>query len=195
MENSSLIKQIEKLAKKEFRGDLHHGWSHLNRVRKYAVRIAEKEGADVFVVEIAALLHDISKIKAGYPIENHAAKSAVMAREILKKQDLDNEVIDKVCNTINSHSRRELPNPKTIEQKCLYDADGLELVGAVGVMRSALYASYYHKTWKQMAKKVHTRIKSNHNFTTKTGNIIARKRMTLVKNFYKELELELNWKR
>jgi uncharacterized protein len=195
MNKRSFIKQLEKHVKNNYRGELHHGWAHLNRVRKYAVYIAEKEGADVFVVEVAALLHDIAKIKYGSTVEFHAAKSARMAKSILRKMGLDAEVINKVYSCINSHSRREPPKPRTLEAKCLYDADGLELVGAVGVMRSALYAAYFHKNWREMLKKVKTRVDANHSFYTNTGKRTARKRITLVKNFYKELELELNWKK
>ena len=150
----TFVKRVEEIVKKNYRGDLHHGWPHLNRVRKYAVYIAKKEGADVEIVELSALLHDIAKIKAGYPIEHHARKGALLAKRILKELGVEKEKIQKICSCINAHSRKESPKPATIEEKCLYDADGLELVGAVGVLRGALYAAYYHKTWKEMAKKV-----------------------------------------
>ena len=195
MNKHSIIKQVEKIVKKNYYGELHHGWPHLNRVRNYAVHIAKKEGADAFVVALAALMHDIAKIKYGSTVKNHAKKSALMAGLILEKIGLEKEIIEKVCNCIKTHSRNEAPYPKTLEQKCLYDADGLELVGAVGVMRSALYAAYYHKNWKEMLRKVRTRIKANHSFTTKTGKRIAHKRISLIKKFYEEMELELNWKK
>ena len=40
-----------------------HDWWHIHRVRQLALFIAEKEGADLFVVEMAALLHDLDDWK------------------------------------------------------------------------------------------------------------------------------------
>ncbi|MBR9679168.1 MAG: HD domain-containing protein [Nanoarchaeota archaeon] len=191
---TSIINHVEKIVKKDYSGELHHGWAHLNRVRNYAVYIAEKEGADAFIVELAALMHDIAKIKYGSTVKNHAKKGALMAGIILEKLDLDNNTIKKVCSCINTHSRREPPKPKTLEEKCLFDADGLELVGTVGILRTALYAAYYDKTWNDMLRKVGSRI-SKAKFYTSTGKKIAKKRIKFVKKFYEKMELELNWKK
>ncbi len=190
----TFVARVEDYVKKNFQGNLHHGYPHLNRVRNYAVFIAKKEGADTEIVEIAALLHDIAKIKAGKPLDGHAAKGARMAKKILAEMGMDSERIEKVCSCINAHSRREPPMPENLEEKCVYDADGLELVGAVGILRSALYAAYYDKNWSEMAAKVKTRFADDYYFFTKTGRKIAKKRISMVKKFYAELEKELSWK-
>ena len=194
MNKRGFIRDLEKHVKQFYKGNLHHGWAHLNRVRNYAVHIAKEEGANEFVAEVAALLHDIGKIKHGPTLKNHAARGAGMARRLLKKKGLSRDLVDEVCSCINAHSRKEPPMPKTLNEKVLYDADGLEMIGAVGMMRTALYAAYYDKSWKDMLKKARTRL-GKIKFSTKTGNRIARKRVRLVERFYEELELELNWKK
>ena len=192
MDKQKFIKKLEKYVKKNFYGNLHHGWPHMNRVRKYAKYIAEKEGADVFIVESAALLHDIAKIKYGSKTKNHAKKGAEMAGKILAKLGLDKETVEKVCGCIKTHSRRERGRPKTIEQKVLYDADGLELIGAVGILRCALCCEDEHSDWKDICRRVKSRLKDIKTFYTETGKKIAEKRIKLIESFYRVLDIELN---
>lgn len=187
---SEKIKRIEKWIKENYNGDLHHGWPHLDRVRKYALRIGEKEGGDVELLEIASLFHDISKITYGGTVENHAEKSGIIAKEYLESIGMKKGA-EEVYDIIRTHSRREKPDPKTLNQKILYDADGLELIGTVGLMRIGLHAAYCHETWKTMIDKMKERLDMSESFYTKTAKKMARKRLKLIKEFSEELEKEI----
>lgn len=192
MDEDSFLKRLELFVKENFSGDLHHGWPHLNRVRLYAKYLAEREGGDVFVVQVAALLHDIAKVKSGSKVSgDHASKGAEMAREILLSLGLSSDKVDEIVSCIRSHSRREPPSPKTLNEKIVFDADGLELVGAVGILRTALYAAYYNKSWRDMYEKVGSRLFEN-KFYTKTAREIVSNRKVLLEDFFVQLEKELS---
>ena len=63
MTSKLLIQKTEEFVKKTMKGDPGHDWSHVNRVRKLALYIGKKEKANLLIVELAALLHDIADYK------------------------------------------------------------------------------------------------------------------------------------
>ena len=140
-----LIKQIEIEAKKYFIGASGcHDFSHVERVYKLALKIGEQEGADLDILTLAVLLHDIGR-KAEMKSKGkfcHAEKGAELARKILGKYKLDSDIINQVVHCIISHRYRNAHVPKTIEAKVLFDADKLDSIGAVGVARDFLFAGY-----------------------------------------------------
>jgi uncharacterized protein len=116
-----------------------HDWWHVYRVWRMAQRIGQAEGADLLVVELAALLHDIADWKA------HGGDSAVgpkMAREWLSSIGLASEVIEHVCRIIADISFKgagvEQP-VLSVEGKVVQDADRLDAIGAVGIARAFAY--------------------------------------------------------
>src|SRR5262245_37854997 len=91
---SQILAQTEAEVQRRFTGidDLAHGWEHIQRVYRLALHIAEKEGADRFIVGMAALLHDLGRAT---PAEqphahhtHHADLSVDMARELLRGYDV-----------------------------------------------------------------------------------------------------------
>ena len=68
------------------------------------------------------------------------------------------------------------------------------MVGAVGILRTALYAAYKDKNWNDICKKVKGRVKFENTFYTETAKKISRKRVKLLKSFYNVLDIELNKK-
>jgi uncharacterized protein len=138
-----IISKIEEEAKEFFEGaDGCHDWTHVERVRNLALRIGRKEKADLFVLEIAALLHDVKKkdeMKAK-GLFCHAERSAKKAENILEKYDLDKKVVDNIVHSIEAHRFRNEIIPRTIEARSLYDADKLDSIGAVGIGRDFLFA-------------------------------------------------------
>jgi len=143
MISKKIITQIEKEAKRYFKGAWScHDWSHIERVKTLALHIGKKEKADLSIVEIASLLHDIGRkeeinSKGSFC---HAEKGAELARKILKKYNIDNQTIENIVHSIKSHRYRNNHIPKTIEAKVLYDADKLDASGAVGIGRAFLFA-------------------------------------------------------
>lgn len=139
-----IVKTAEKFAKENLD---ESSFGHSLRVKNWAIKIARKEGANLKVVELAALLHDVGKKGASF--ETHHLKSAKTADSFLKENNVDVHVRQKIVSCIKTHmAPRKLlpkmikdfkvnnfPKPVSIEEKCVYDADLLELIGPVGLVK------------------------------------------------------------
>ena len=119
-----------------------HGFDHIERVYRMAERLALAEGADLEIVHAAALLHDIEgSHPAGDERANHHFQSADIAAEILQAEGWPAERIAAVQHCIRAHRYRDdREPPATIEAKVLFDADKLDVLGAIGVARVIGYA-------------------------------------------------------
>ncbi len=138
---SKILEEIKSQAK-EFFHNSHgsHDWDHSIRVTTLAVNLATPEKADPFVVELAALLHDIGRKTQDNSRGKicHAEAGAKLAENILRPYRL--KQADNILHAIISHRFRNAHAPKTIEAKVLYDADKLDSIGAVGIGRAFLFA-------------------------------------------------------
>lgn len=119
-----------------------HDFDHVRRVFHMAVRLARAEGADVEIVQAAALLHDVADSEAGTAArENHQIASAEFAACMLVKEGWSPDRIAAVQHCIRAHRfRSKGERPETIEARVLFDADKLDVLGAVGVARVIAYA-------------------------------------------------------
>ena len=119
-----------------------HGFDHIERVYRMAERLALAENADLEIVHAAALLHDIEgSHPAGEERANHHHQSADIAAEILRAEGWPDERIAAVQHCIRAHRfRDDREPPATIEAKVLFDADKLDVLGAIGVARVIGYA-------------------------------------------------------
>jgi uncharacterized protein len=119
-----------------------HDWFHIERVRNTALAIAREDGADLFVVELAALLHDVADWKFAGGDHNAGPRAA---REWLASLNIAPGIIDHVCNIIASLSFKgagvETPM-NTIEGRCVQDADRLDALGAIGIGRAFAYGGH-----------------------------------------------------
>ncbi|MDR3540071.1 MAG: HD domain-containing protein [Desulfosporosinus sp.] len=115
------------------RKDRAHDLDHALRVREWGKKLAKEEGADITVIELAALLHDIGR--SGAVEKTHAESSAGLAVNILYKTGYAENIVLRVKEAILSHSREAGHEPNTLEAKILYDADKLDFVGAIGLGR------------------------------------------------------------
>ncbi len=119
-----------------------HDFDHVQRVYHMATRIALAENADLEIVQTAALLHDVADSEAGTAArENHHIASAEFAVEVLQKESWQPERIAAVQHCIRAHRfRARDERPETLEARVLFDADKLDVLGAVGVARTVGYA-------------------------------------------------------
>ncbi|WP_242832335.1 HD domain-containing protein [Desulfosporosinus orientis] len=115
------------------RKDQAHDLEHALRVREWGKRIAQEEGGDSTVIELAALLHDIGR--SGAVEKTHAESSAGLAVNILQKNGYSEDIVRRVKEAIISHSLEAGHKPISLEAKILYDADKLDFVGAIGLVR------------------------------------------------------------
>lgn len=114
--------------------DAAHCFDHVLRVLVLAERIARAEGADLEVVRAAVLLHDVAR-----HLPDHHLRGAEQARELLAGHPAAR--VEAVCNAIKAHRFRKGPAPVTLEACCLFDADKLDALGAIGVARALAYAT------------------------------------------------------
>ena len=135
-------------------GDAAHDFDHVRRVTQLGIRIAHAEGADSEIVRAAALLHDLPVSGKGRSTHHFAA--AEFAAEYLSAAGMDAPRIENVVHCIQAHRYRDRSvQPHTLEAKCLYDADKLDSIGAIGVARAFAHAgNYANRLWSQPATGV-----------------------------------------
>lgn len=118
-----------------------HDWWHAERVRLLAKHIAMREGADVFVVELAALLHDVADAK--FSGSDEAGPRA--AREWLTSLSVEPKVVDSVADIIERMSFKGAgvaEKPISVAGRCVRDADRLDAIGAIGIARTFAYGGF-----------------------------------------------------
>jgi uncharacterized protein len=119
-----------------------HDWFHIERVCRTSLTIAREEKADLFVVELAALLHDVADWK--FAGGDHDAGPRA-ARAWLASLGVAPATIEHVASIIAGLSFKgagvETPM-NTIEGRCVQDADRLDALGAIGVARAFAYGGH-----------------------------------------------------
>lgn len=138
MEKKNLLQATENFVKSVLEGDSSgHDWWHIHRVRTLALEIAKTEGADLFIVELAALLHDIDdwKIVGSDSKEQRTTKW-------LQNCGVEPQLVEKICEIIDGVSFRGAgvnTSTNNLECKVLQDADRLDAMGAIGIARTFAY--------------------------------------------------------
>lgn len=144
MEHNDLIEKATEYIKKIFAHDYSgHDAYHTLRVYRTAVTIAEQEHADLRIVQLAALLHDVDDIKLS-PQTNQTKEHAV---QFMKSNHVDQDVINAVITVIDevSFAGNESLVPSTIEGACVQDADRLDAIGAIGIARAFSYGGSHNR--------------------------------------------------
>jgi uncharacterized protein len=187
-------------------------------VKNLALRIGKKEKADLGILEVAALLHDIGRkdeirSKGRFC---HAEAGARLAKKILKKYEFRQEQIENIAHCIEAHRFRKNGNPQTLEAKIIYDADKLDAIGAMGIGRAFLFAgnagsnNLYTGNEKKLARSgkyycftkedsalLEYEVKLRHikdKMLTKAGKLIAKERHEFMKKFFDRFYLEIEGK-
>ncbi|MFQ5820434.1 MAG: HD domain-containing protein [Candidatus Heimdallarchaeota archaeon] len=130
-----LHKKLIEYCKVRIGSDPVSGLDHVQRVLRWCEVIGEKEDANLEVLRISAILHDIA-VSQGRAI--HAEAGAEMAHEFLQSIGIPDEKIKAITEVIRGHSRYGGPEPTTLEGFILRDADMLDYIGAIGIVRAIL---------------------------------------------------------
>jgi len=219
---SGKYKKIHEIVKKELACSAHN-MEHVFRVYNMALMIAKNEkNVDLDVLKTATLLHDIARAKEDNDktgMTCHAEESARMSKIILDDLNYSKEKIEKIQNCILAHRFKTKKRAETIEEKILFDADKLDSLGAIVIMRAGMWLGKHgcsifpEMSLKEYAKKnlvggkLNGRIKdpSKHSIFyeheikdrklpglmhTKTGKIIAKERLAFVDMFMERLKKE-----
>ena len=143
MNKKLIIDKTKEFVKSKLGGEgTGHDFWHILRVYKISVYIGEKENVDMFVVELAALLHDIADWKFN---DGNSDIGPEISREWLTSIGVDDDIINKITNIIRTISFKggtTNANQETIEGKVVQDADRLDAMGAIGIARAFAYGGY-----------------------------------------------------
>jgi len=217
MDKDSIIQTLIAQLKPIFENDSSgHDWFHIERVWKLAKQIAVKENANIFIVELGALLHDIADHKF---VENFETESTQRTTKILSQfNEISQQEIEAVIHIVLNCSYKggvETNKMNSIEGKIVQDADKLDAIGAIGVARTFAFGGkfgslLYHPDIKPMTHKDLDSYHKNRSHTinhfyekllklkelihTSTAKEIAKERHEFMelflKQFYKEWEGE-----
>jgi len=207
----TILEKVKKEAKNKLSGiNSCHEWEHTERVYNLAINIGKKEKADLEVLGLAAMLHDIARKeedKSNGKID-HAEEGAILAKKVLSKYNISKEKIENIAHCIQTHRYRNNKIPQTKEAKILYDADKLDAIGAIGIGRAFSFAGHVgakvhnkdvdlKKTkqysvddtaWREYEMKLKY-IKDK--ILTKEGKRIANQRHKFMKVFFERLNKEV----
>jgi uncharacterized protein len=144
IENQQIILSAEEFVKQKLSAaEAGHDWWHVVRVRNLCRQILLQEKGDAFIIELAALLHDIADAKFNGGDEN---EGPLMAREFLLKQGVEVAVADHVVQIISGISfRNDHKDFKSPELAVVQDADRLDAMGAIGIARAFHYGGFKNR--------------------------------------------------
>ena len=156
MNKKELIKKTESFVQELFTNELtRHDWWHTFRVRVLAKKIALKEGADLFIVDMAALLHDVGDYKF---FEGDEKKGLMFLKKWLfslnMPEDLKNNILDIITHVsykntlpdINKETKNlDFFRDPSKEFMAVCDADRLDAIGAIGIARAFTYGGFYRR--------------------------------------------------
>ena len=113
-----------------------HDYSHVLTVLRHAIELAVqvKDKVDPFVVCASALLHDIGK--TGHQFSKvHGLLGSSLAREFLDGINVEPKIRDEICRAVVRHTPTSKIPPQTVVEKIVYDADCLDRIGVMGLLR------------------------------------------------------------
>ncbi len=194
-----------------------HDLDHVRRVVTLSLHIARVEGADEVTVACSAWLHDMERRREDAGGEDHAVAGARYAGEVLHGSGLYGPgEVEAIADAIASHRFRSGPSPASMEARCLYDADKLDALGAVGVGRAYMMAGEHGQrlhsdvagdaSARHVGEIDHSRyspveeytVKLRHlpqRMTTDEGRRLAERRAAFMSSFFEELEAEVGGER
>ncbi|MBI5354219.1 MAG: HD domain-containing protein [Chloroflexi bacterium] len=145
MNQNEIIQKTIEYIKQEFGGDSSgHDWWHIYRVWKNALSICEQEQADKYIVELAALLHDLDDWK----FNESGDETPHRAKAWMQQCGVDPHIVEQVCEIIMhvSYKGAGVENKmKSLEGFIVQDADRLDAIGAIGIGRAFAYGGYKNR--------------------------------------------------
>jgi uncharacterized protein len=144
MNQTAIISHIVSHLKKEFSEDSSgHDWFHIERVWKLAKQIAKKENANLFIVEVSALLHDIADHKF---VKNDKIEAEKRILSLLSSFNIATEDLESIIFIVQNCSFKggiDENKITTLEGKIVQDADKLDAIGAIGIARTFAFGGKF----------------------------------------------------
>ena len=109
---------------------------HIQYVYKYVVMLSKDKNVDREVLELVALLHDISMTDMALDRSRHNEYGAEIAEQLLRENNYPEDKTQLVKRCILNHSKRRQQYRSTEEEQILVDADGLSHFDVVKTLYS-----------------------------------------------------------
>ncbi len=142
MNHKEIIAETEKYVTSEFMAEgSGHDWFHIDRVRKMALRIGTEENCNLFVAEMAALLHDLDDWK----LTGAEVDSFTKTESWLEKLKIESAIAGQIIGVIKEVSFKgaKIETPiSSLEAAVMQDADRLDAIGAIGIARTFAYGGH-----------------------------------------------------
>ena len=131
-----LLQQIKEYKKNS--NDNYDFWNeHIKYVYKESIKLAKEYNADIEIVSLGALLHDIALINKVGDRKDHHINGEIIAKEILERLDYDKDKLNRVLKCIYNH--RSSKNAESIEEICVADADILAHFDNIPMLFNSAY--------------------------------------------------------
>ena len=204
---NKIINQLREKVENYFNKDASgHNIDHLERTLNYAVYLQSQERGDLLVIGIAAFIHDIHRIMGAEQNRFVSPKESMpVVEEIIKDLDISSEQKQRILYAIEHHEEYSFGDGVSvndIESKILQDADNLDAIGAIGIVRTfkygmahnvldydpnvPLYQNEYNES-KEDASTIHhinnKLLRLGDNMNTLSAKKLAKEKTKLMKDF------------
>ncbi|MBW1887657.1 MAG: HD domain-containing protein [Deltaproteobacteria bacterium] len=194
MELNELEEKIWHLVKSDLSNEPVASIDHVERMTTWCQKLGPLTEADMEVLVPGALLHDIGVV---INRKDHYVVGRVRAKEILKEVGFPEEKIDAALHVLETHSRYGGPEPQTTEAEVGQDADALEYIGAIGILRALIRGlndgSFDGKisSFPDYLRSILSKVEGT--FHTKGAESIGRSRIEYMESFLDRIEKELSY--
>ena len=215
MDKAQVIEKTKEYVKQRLLNEgSGHDWYHIERVYNLGKHLAKIEKADMFIVELTTLLHDIEDWK----FSDDNKSNTTLTENLLKDLGVDDTDINTICTIIKTMSFKGgvvSSKQDTIEGMVVQDADRLDAIGAIGIARTFAYGGNKNRVMynPDIAPKTFEsleQVKSSDNHTinhfyekllklkdlmnTESAKKLAQRRHDFMENFLDEFYEEWNFK-
>jgi uncharacterized protein len=146
LSNKDLINLTVQFVKESLQGaESGHDWWHMERVWNNAILISKTEDVDHFIVELAALLHDIADSKFHNGDEEIGPNKAGDFLKSIGIEDSQIIHIQQIIRNMSFKSSLGTLNFTSKEMEVVQDADRLDAIGAIGIARAFTYGGFKNR--------------------------------------------------
>jgi len=194
MNSNEILSKVRLFAYNNSEKNDIHGFAHVERVLKLSSELGIVLSANLLVIKIASLLHDVGRyLKIDGEARNHAEISAEIAKNFMIKNNFNIPIgdVENILHCIRVHSFSNGLEPKTLEAKILSDTDKLDALGAIGLYRTIGFTILRNGGLDDVIEHLENKIlKLKNQLFLDISKEIANSREKLIIKFYKEIKEE-----
>ncbi|MGD8984042.1 MAG: HD domain-containing protein [Desulfobacteraceae bacterium] len=192
MQLNQLQKRIWQHVKVDLADEPVASTDHVERMTRWCQELGPAIDADMEVLIPGALLHDVGVV---INRKKHYVVGRTRAAQILRDSGFPEEKIDATLHVLEAHSRYGGPEPQTTEAKVGQDADALEYIGAIGILRAVVRGlndgSFSGKIsdFPEYLRSVLAKVEGT--FHTGKAEELGQSRLKYMRSFLERIEQEL----